>query len=153
MGDTGKAQRARDRMLQTYRTYTLRRCVSVTARDFQMLVRLAAARPKTGEVECYTCDHVGHYKEMHGGHFVSRRHLATVYDFRNCHPQCIRCNRFLNGNLDVYRTRLVQSIGLEQVEELERKKAEVVRYTKEQLVDLRIEFKQGIKEMLEVKGL
>lgn len=52
---------------------------------------------------CFTC---GATDNLEVGHFVPRRFLLTRWDTRNCHLQCIWCNRVLNGNLKVYRERL-----------------------------------------------
>lgn len=45
---------------------------------------------------CITC---GRYSsKMDCGHFISRRFEATRYDEKNANAQCIKCNRFENGN-------------------------------------------------------
>lgn len=45
---------------------------------------------------CITC---GTYSDnMDAGHFMSRRFEATRYDEKNCHSQCLKCNRFEYGN-------------------------------------------------------
>jgi hypothetical protein len=49
-----------------------------------------------GIAKCCTC---GRYvSEFDCGHFLSRRFEATRYDERNAHAQCLKCNRFENGN-------------------------------------------------------
>lgn len=55
------------------------------------------------EFSCFTC---GKTQDLEVGHFVPRRYLATRWDLRNCHLQCIECNRFKNGNLKEYERRL-----------------------------------------------
>ena len=54
------------------------------------------------------------------GHYRSRgsaSHLA--FHQHNCHSQCVRCNRYLSGNVVEYRKRLIDRIGLDRVEALE----------------------------------
>ena len=46
---------------------------------------------------CITCGKIGHYKEMHCGHFMSRRYESTRYDEKNCAMQCPACNTFNQG--------------------------------------------------------
>lgn len=54
------------------------------------------------------------------GHYRSRGaapHLA--FHTHNCHAQCVKCNRFLNGNIVEYRKELIARIGIEKLEMLE----------------------------------
>src|SRR5690554_3063475 len=44
---------------------------------------------------CITCGKRG---EMDCGHFISRRFESVRYDERNANGQCLKCNRFQNGN-------------------------------------------------------
>ena len=53
-------------------------------------------RKRDAQKPCVTC---GNYKsDKDCGHFVSRRFEATRYDEKNAHGQCLKCNRFENGN-------------------------------------------------------
>lgn len=57
---------------------------------------------------------------MDAGHYRSRGaapHLSFV--LTNCHSQCVRCNRYLSGNVVEYRKGLVHRVGLDKVEALE----------------------------------
>ena len=54
------------------------------------------------------------------GHYRSRGsapHLA--FHTHNCHAQCVKCNRFLGGNIVEYRKELLLRIGIEKLEMLE----------------------------------
>lgn len=53
---------------------------------------------------CFTCGRTDLILEV--GHFVPRRYKATRWDLRNCHLQCINCNRMEGGNLGVYANKL-----------------------------------------------
>lgn len=59
---------------------------------------------KTRDFCCFTCGRTDSTLEV--GHFVPRRYLATRWDLRNCHLQCIECNRMKSGNLNVYKEKL-----------------------------------------------
>ena len=52
-------------------------------------------RQRDEEKPCITC---GKYGQKDAGHFISRRYEATRYDEKNCHGQCLKCNRFEYGN-------------------------------------------------------
>jgi len=64
-------------------------------------------------------------KTVHGGafdagHYRSRGsapHLA--FHLWNCHLQCVKCNRYLSGNVADYRINLIKRLGIERVEQIE----------------------------------
>ena len=72
--------------------------------------------------KCYTHDKPKFFpfKKTDNGHYISRGRLSVRYDERNARPQCQSCNRFKSGQHDIFRVRLIDEIGLEEVEDLER---------------------------------
>lgn len=86
--------------------------------SFQKLRRIQEANPD-GMVRCISCGKVMHWKEAQGGHYIPRACVPTEMDLDNVHPQCQRCNGFLNGNLILYRNGLVRKIGEDRVRRLE----------------------------------
>lgn len=74
---------------------------------FSIYIRTKYAM-SNGNVSCYTCPKVAHYKEMQNGHFVPRQYLATRYDERNCRPQCYACNMLFNGQPSTFARKLEQ---------------------------------------------
>ena len=57
---------------------------------------------------------------MDAGHFVSKARGSSIYFVEeNIHPQCQRCNRFLEGNKHLYTLYMIDMYGREKVEELE----------------------------------
>jgi DNA-directed RNA polymerase subunit M/transcription elongation factor TFIIS len=71
-----------------------------------------------GNVECYTCGKVMHWKKIQNGHFISRAYLATRWHEDNCRPQDIGCNIFGNGKPLDFEERLKKELGDEYVEEM-----------------------------------
>lgn len=71
---------------------------------------------ESGNQECYTCYKFFPWKEMDAGHY---RHNVLDFDERNIKPQCVRCNKHLNGHLNKYAFRLATEYGLEWLYELE----------------------------------
>ena len=55
----------------------------------------------------------GHYRSV-----GSAPHLR--FHLWGAHKQCVKCNRYLSGNVTEYRTRLIQKIGQEKVEAFEK---------------------------------
>ena len=74
---------------------------------------------KNGNVECYTCRKVMHWKEIQTGHFFTRARQATRWDEANVRPQDYRCNVALNGNYITFTRKMLSEIGKEALDELE----------------------------------
>ncbi len=68
-----------------------------------------------GMVECWTCRKLFHWKEMDCAH---RHHGKLDLDVRNLRPCCVKCNRYLHGNLGEYERRLIEENGLEWSKQL-----------------------------------
>lgn len=78
---------------------------------------------------CVTCGKRFLIKELQCGHYVSRGILATRFDEKNCHPQCMRCNVFLKGNYTEYALYLIRQYGVGFLEELDQKKRQSVKFS------------------------
>lgn len=76
------------------------------------------------------------------GHYFSQgHHSALRFNEMNTNGQCVRCNRFLHGNLINYRKGLVARYGEEKVLMLEnsadlRKHRKWQRYELEELIKM-----------------
>jgi hypothetical protein len=112
-------------------------------KSFQKYVRIRDA-----ELNCISCN--GNEKGLwDGGHFFKAELFSgLIFDERNCHKQCRKCNRFLNGNELQYRFGLIKRHGLEYVEKLESISNEnrVYKYTKEELIEIKKKYDAKIKE-------
>ena len=89
-----------------------------------------------GFAECFTCGVRKHWKELQNGHYVSRAHNNTRFDDFNCHVQCMGCNVFKHGNMDMYALRLREKYGEGILEELNRRKNIIKQFTQEELRNL-----------------
>lgn len=72
---------------------------------FSIYIRLRDA-DKNGNLECYTCGKIIHYKEAQNSHFIPRANMATRFNEDNCHSACKDCNEYKSGNLDEYEKHL-----------------------------------------------
>lgn len=104
---------------------------------FSKWVRLSAA-DEGGTVQCVTCPKLMHWTggEAQAGHFVKRQHLATRFDERNVNVQCVRCNKWLNGNEGEHGAYIIRKHGLPAHDELMALKREVRKFTREELEGL-----------------
>jgi hypothetical protein len=80
-------------------------------------------RYRDRHLPCISCGSLPEQKlggAVDAGHYRSRgsaSHLA--FHQHNCHSQCVRCNRYLSGNIVEYRKSLITRIGIAKVEALE----------------------------------
>ena len=111
----------------------------------QKLVRMKAA-DENGLATCVTCGKRQHYKEMDGGHFISRKWTATKLVEENVHPQCKGCNQYASGKYDDYALYMVDTYGIEMVRELNDKKRELCKQNRIELEDIKLELKLRIAE-------
>ena len=75
-----------------------------------------------------------------GGHFFKAELFSgLIFDERNCHKQCRKCNRFLNGNELQYRKGLIERYGESFVSELESisDANRVYKYSKTELIEIK----------------
>ena len=87
--------------------------------SFQKLRRVEEANAD-GMVRCISCGKVMDWRESQGGHYIPRGCTSTELEPDNVNPQCPRCNGPLNGNYICYRMGLVNKIGEERVQRLEK---------------------------------
>lgn len=81
------------------------------------------------------------------GHYRSRGAASHLrYDERNCHAQSKHENRYKGGNIVEYRKRLIERIGLADVEDLEADN-ETHKWTREELIEKKEYFIAKRKEL------
>lgn len=81
----------------------------------------------------------GHYRSV-----GSAPHLRFVET--NCHSQCRHCNNHLAGNHVAYRQGLIERVGLQEVERLERDQT-TRHYTKEGLTELARQYREMTRNL------
>lgn len=83
------------------------------------------------------------------GHFYTRGAYPNLrFHEDNVHKQCNQyCNMKLSGNLIAYREGLINRIGIERFEALEREKNSVVKYTIPEVKELIEKYRKKIKEL------
>jgi hypothetical protein len=97
---------------------------------------ISCGRPLGAEPNTYDC---GHYRSV-----GSAPHMRFVEE--NAHGQCKRCNNHLGGNHVEYRKWLIQRVGLQEVERIERDQVPR-RYTKEGLIELARHYRQAARKL------
>ena len=85
-----------------------------------------------------------------GGHYKKAEiYSGVIFDENNCHKQCRKCNRFLNGNELNYRQGLIQRYGIDFADQIEQKANETRNYkfSKDELIDKKLKYDILIKEI------
>ncbi len=108
-------------------------------------------RMRDSNFECISCGSPLASEQVGGGydagHYLSRGSKPSLrFDERNCHGQCKRCNRYLSGNVANYRERLINRIGISQVEALEADNTPR-HYTIDDLKALKAHYQAKVKEL------
>ena len=102
---------------------------------FSLYIRLRHAS-KDGIVKCFTCDKTAHYKKMHAGHFMSRKHHATRWNEDNVQVQCVKCNLFGQGEQYAFGKLLDIRIAEGKAEELQELSKTTVKYMRFEYEDM-----------------
>ena len=87
---------------------------------FSLYIRLKYS-DDNGMVICFTSGRKYHYKNIHAGHFISRRHLATRWLEKNVMPQSAADNLFGQGEQYQFGLNLDREYGVGTAEELQLK--------------------------------
>ncbi len=90
---------------------------------------------------CISCEKPLINKFDAGHYFSSGGHKSITFDERNCHGQCVHCNRYLHGNLLNYQIGIVKRIG-DEIFELTRLSQTSKKYTKDELREIAKKYKQ-----------
>jgi len=101
-----------------------------------------------GQCVCITCGGVHPWKGsnmLDSGHFCSRKDQGVLFDEQNCHPQCKNCNKYGNGRPQEYRLWMESVYGIEVIERLETTKRQSIAFSRDELVDMRIEYSRRLK--------
>jgi len=96
---------------------------------FSLYIRLRDATDE-GMVQCFTSGRVYHYKQIHAGHFMSRKNLATRYCEINVQPQSAKDNLFGQGEQYMFGIKLDAKYGEGTAEELQYKAKQTVKLSR-----------------------
>lgn len=112
-------------------------------KSFQKWVRI-----RDSTMPCISCG-VKETDLFDGGHyFKAELFSGLIFDERNCHKQCRKCNRFLNGNELQYRSGLILRYGIDFVSNLENDSItkREYKFTREELIAKKMKYDIKIKE-------
>lgn len=118
----------------------------------QKLARLKAA-DDNGYCQCVSCGQYHHWKEMDGGHFISKAHSSYWALREECvHPQCKRCNGWgmkFGTATQQYTVWMIDYYGQDFVDEMLATTKKSVKIYKKDYEQMTAEWNEQIKEHLQ----
>jgi len=104
-----------------------------------------------GWVRCCTCDKPLHIKggDINAGHFMIAKRLATRWNEKNCHAQCIDDN-MTGGEQYRHSQYIDKRYGKGTAKDLEQLSLSVIKYSDFDLIELEAHWK---KKLAELKGV
>lgn len=84
-----------------------------------------------GYANCVTCWKQDMWQNMDAGHFIHGHSKPTFFDDRNVHPQCVRCNHYLSGNLIEYSNYMKKTYGWETIDALRELSHQVIKFNRD----------------------
>lgn len=95
---------------------------------------------------CISCGRY-HQGQYHAGHYkTTGAHPELRFNELNNHKQCSACNLYLSGNIANYRPRLIEKIGVANVEWLEGPH-EPKQYSIEELNEIESKYKAKCRQL------
>ena len=100
---------------------------------------------KNSNYICFTCGAKLTKATSQAGHYIHKNCLD--FDPINIHCQCVRCNRWLSGNLGIYAERLIAEYGEQAIAELRIRSEQIKKFTIFELEGFILTYKQKLIEL------
>ena len=119
---------------------------------FSLFIRLRNATSE-GVVICFTSGRAYPYKNIHAGHFISRRHLATRWCELNVSPQSAADNLFGQGEQYKFGLALDNKYGEGTAEELQYKSRQTIKMSRIDYEEKISYYKDLVEKLKKEKGI
>ena len=119
---------------------------------FSLYIRLRDA-DDLGFVKCYTSGRYYHYKNIHAGHFMSRKSHSTRWDEVNVQPQSIADNLFAQGRQYQFGVNLDAQYGEGTAESLQQKAREIKKFLRVDYEKKITYYKDLVNKLKKEKGI
>jgi len=119
---------------------------------FSLYIRIKDCNDN-GMVKCYTSGRLYYYKEIHAGHFMSRRHLSTRWDEQNVKPQSAADNLFGQGEQFKFGMLLDSQYGEGKAVELQIKARQSFKMSRVDYEEKISYYKELVKNLKKEKNL
>ncbi len=119
---------------------------------FSRYVRLRDSMETTGSTaycKCFTCNEIVSFDQIQCGHFISGRGNSLFFEENNSRGQCPECNTSKGGNPEIYREKMINKYGIEEVERLESLRHVPVKIRESEFSEYFFKFREEYKRLLE----
>lgn len=103
-----------------------------------------------GYGRCITCGLRVHYKLADCGHGISRHHMATRFDERNCGLQCQTCNRYEGGEQEKFAQAVDKKYGHGTWEILQTLSRSTFKLTRPEIEEMVTYYRDKVKSMKKI---
>ena len=121
-------------------------------KDFSLFIRLRDA-DDLGNVICFTSGRTYHYKNIHAGHFMSRKCLATRFCEINVQPQSAADNLFGQGKQYQFGKELDLKYGEGTAERLQQKSKQIEKFSRIDYEEKISYYKSCVDKLKKEKGI
>lgn len=119
---------------------------------FSLYIRLRSA-DDLGFVMCFTSGRYYHYKDIHAGHFMSRKCLSTRWCETNVQPQSVADNLFAQGRQYQFGKELDFKYGKGTAEKLQFQSKQTLKLSRADYEEKITYYKEAVKNLKKEKGL
>ena len=119
---------------------------------FSLFIRLRDA-DDLGFVKCFTSGRYYHYKNLHAGHFMSRKSHSTRWDEVNVQPQSIGDNLFGQGEQYKFGKELDLKYGEGTSENLQQRAREIQKFSRVDYEEKISYYKEAVEKLKKEKGI
>jgi len=119
---------------------------------FSQFIRLRGSNEE-GYGNCFTCDRLKHWKEVHCGHFITRAKLSTRWMETNCQFQCAKCNLFAQGEQYIFGRKLDEFHGEGTAESIQIASNQTRKFSVHELEEMYQYYKKRVDEIKESRGM
>mgnify|MGYP003674090526 FL=1 len=119
---------------------------------FSLYIRIRDA-DDLGFVKCYTSGRYYHYKNIHAGHFMSRKSHSTRWDEVNVQPQSAADNLFGQGQQYKFGKELDLQYGEGTAESLQQKAREIKKFSRVDYEKKITYYKDLVNKLKKEKGI
>jgi hypothetical protein len=119
---------------------------------FSLYIRLRDA-DELGFTKCFTSGRYYHYKNIHAGHFMSRKYLSTRWSELNVQAQSAADNLFAQGRQYQFGKELDAKYGEGTAEDLQIKSKQIQKFTRDDYEEKITYYKEAVKNLKKEKGI
>tara|TARA_R110002012_G_scaffold4652_8_gene21370 strand:+ start:238 stop:642 length:405 start_codon:yes stop_codon:yes gene_type:complete len=119
---------------------------------FSLYIRLRDA-DELGFTKCFTSGRYYHYKNIHAGHFMSRKCLSTRWCEINVQPQSAADNLFGQGQQYRFGLNLDAKYGEGTAEEMQFKARQIQKFSRIDYEEKISYYKSAVEKLKKEKGI